>query len=144
MIVHLSPPRRGQPEPHDAHFIFLQASKAIGGDDIEDSEDDMVQTLMELDYETCIDDEDEDEFLNFKTSLQGKGMELRGCVSVYRSPGLSFFFWGGGGFFCQGGTSACPPMKRYMHSSFLQLSRRVTLSFTLISCPTSLLISPQD
>ena len=48
-----------------------QASRAAGGDDIEDSEDDIVQTLMELDYETLLDDENEDEFSNFKASLQG-------------------------------------------------------------------------
>ena len=43
----------------------------MGGDDIDDSDDDIVQTLLELDYETCIDDEDQDEFLTFKTSLEG-------------------------------------------------------------------------
>ncbi len=45
--------------------------KPVGGDDVEDSDDDVVQTLMELDYETFIDDEEEDEFQNFKASLEG-------------------------------------------------------------------------
>ena len=51
--------------------MSLQAAKALGGDDIAGSDDDIGQTLLDLDYETCIDDEEADEFLTFKSSLQG-------------------------------------------------------------------------
>ena len=55
----------------------LQASKALGeggksyGLD-DDSDEDMVQTLLELDYDTFVDEEVIDEFGDFKGVLEGK------------------------------------------------------------------------
>ena len=47
-------------------FYFLQAGEGIGDDDAE-----LTQTLMELDFETCVDGDELDEFETFKGVLQG-------------------------------------------------------------------------
>ena len=61
-------------------YLQIQASNALtGGDDGDSSEDsdDMAQTLLEIDYETVIDDEDIiDEFCTFKATLEGKRLPV--------------------------------------------------------------------
>ncbi len=53
-------------------FIFLQASDLNGEDiSVAGSDDDMPQTMMEIDYETVIDDDSVDEFNAFKGVLEG-------------------------------------------------------------------------
>ncbi len=57
---------------HLYRLLFSQASDFDGEDvSIASSDDDMPQTLMEIDYETVIDDDSVDEFNAFKGVLEG-------------------------------------------------------------------------
>ena len=60
------------------HLTLKQASRVLraggeeDGDGDSDSSDEMTQTLLEIDYETIIDDEDVvDEFCIFRSMLEG-------------------------------------------------------------------------